>query len=369
MRRTMLIIFGYMAFALIALLCVEGVYSIARWKHADRSIVYDAYRKLAGAVSAGTESRLPVASRDEIESLIPDMIQAGVGMGNVPYKELRTDSAAINEVGSDGCQSPKANVHKVTTYIRSADYDLYDPPSLFFDKQATLDKPLSLFVEKYAMRKAEFSTNGASERTTLPAISSPRKIVVAGDSVAVGAMIDDSETIASHLQRLDATAQYINLGVNGVDAEDIICRLKTVATRYKGQISDLIYVYCENDFDPEKPFGKPDEVLAWLKEYAARENISKVTIVFAPYIYNIIPNLTRFPGSRGAETGVFLAEGDALKKGSLEAGFNFVSIADVAMEEATARHSDFGAFALFVDHLHLSDYGVSKLVEKLRAFF
>jgi len=368
MRKTMLIIFGYAAFAIVALLCIEGIYSIARWKHSDRSIVYDAYRKLTGAISAEPASRLPMASRDEIESLIPDMIQAGVGMGNVPYKELMTDSAAINEVGSDGCQSPKANIHKTTTYIRSADYDLYDPPSLFFDKQAVLDERLSGFVKKYAMRKAEFSTNGLNERTTLPVIELPRKIVVAGDSVAVGAMIDDSETIASHLQRLDATAQYVNLGVNGVDAEDIICRLKSVANRYKGQITGLVYVYCENDFDPRKPFGKPEEVLVWLKEFAARENVSKVTIVFAPYIYNIIPNLTRFPGSRGAEHGVFLAEADALKKGAAEAGFNFVSIADIAMEEATMRHSDFGAFALFVDHLHLSDYGVSKLVEKLQAF-
>ena len=45
-----------------------------------------------------------------------------------------------------------------------------------------------------------------------------------------------------------------------------------------------------------------------------------------------------------------------------------MSIADVAMEEETLSHSDFGAFALFVDHLHLSDYGVSTLVEKLQAY-
>lgn len=181
-------------------------------------------------------------------------------------------------------------------------------------------------------------------------------------------MIDDSETIASQLQRLDSTAQYINLGVNGVDAQDIICRLKTVANRYKGQLMGLIYVYCENYFDPNKPFGKPEEVLGWLKEYVARENVSKVTIVYAPYIYNIIPNLTRFPGSRGAERGAFLAEADALRIGAAKAGFNFISIADVAMEEAVLRHSDFGAFALFVDHLHLSGYGVSRLVERLKAF-
>lgn len=101
------------------------------------------------------------------------MIQAGMGMGNVPYKELMTDSAAINEMGSDGCKSPKAGIQKITTYIRSTDYDLYDPPSLFFDKQMVLDERLGNFVDKYAMRKAEFSTNDASERTTLPIVSLP----------------------------------------------------------------------------------------------------------------------------------------------------------------------------------------------------
>jgi hypothetical protein len=368
MRRFLLALCGYSVFALVALLCVEGAYSIIRWKHADRSIVYDAYRKLSVAVTENPATVLPIASRDEIEYLIPDMIKEGVGMGNVPYKELVTGRAAINEIGPEGCRGPRANVHKIMTYIRSADYDLFDPPSMFFDKQAALGVRLSQFVEKYAMRKAEFTSNGANERITLPVINSPRKILVAGASVAAGSMIDDSETIPSQMQRRDATVQYVNLGVNGVATEDTICRLKSAAIRYKDQIAGLIYVYSENDFDPKEPFGKSEEVLAWLKEYAARENVTKVTIVFAPYIYNIIPNLTRFPGSRGAEHGVFLAETDVLKKEALEAGFNFVSIADIAMEEAKARHTDFAAFALFVDHAHLSDYGVSKLVEKLQAF-
>jgi hypothetical protein len=367
MRKFLLPIGGYAAFALVTLLCIEGVYSIARWKHADRSIVYDAYRKVVEALPASQDSRFPLASRDEIESLIPDMIQAGVGMGNVPYKELVTGRAAINEVGPDGCRGPRANTHKITTYIRSADYDLFDPPSMFFDKQAKLDEKLSQFVEKYAVRKSEFNSNDANERITLPLVSSPRKILVAGDSVAAGSMIDDSETISSQLQRRNTASQYVNLGVNGAAAEDIICRLKSAARTYKGQIEGLIYVYCENDFDPSKPFGKPQEVVAFLKNYAASERIPEVTIVFAPHIYNIIPQVTRFPGSRGAEVGTFSDEEENLKTDALVAGFGYISIAEIATEEAAARNTDFAAFALFVDHLHLSNYGVSKLVEKLGA--
>ncbi|MEP7171928.1 MAG: hypothetical protein ABI705_00430 [Aestuariivirga sp.] len=368
MRRFLLAVCGYSLFGLVALLSVEGGYSIIRWKHADRSIVYDAYRKLMLSVIESSPARLPTASRDEIESLIPDMIKEGVGMGNVPYKQLVTGRASINEIGPEGCRSPRANIQKIMTYIRSFDYDLFDPPSMFFDKQAVLSSGLSQFVDKYAMRKAEFTSNATNERISLPIIALSSKVLVAGASVAAGSMIDDSETISSQMQRQDVTAQYINLGVNGVATEDTICRLKSAAIRYKGQISGLIFIYSENDFAPQEPFGKSQEVLAWLKEYAARENISKVTIVFAPYIYNIIPNLTRFPGTRGADHGTFLVEVDNLKKEVAEAGFNFVNIGDMAMEEAVARHTDFAAFALFVDHAHLSDYGVSKLVKKLQAF-
>ena len=149
------------------------------------------------------------------------------------------------------------------------------------------------------MRKAEFTSNDTNERITLPAVLSPQKVLVVGDSVAAGSMIDDSETISSQMQRRDVSNQYINLGVNGVAAEDIVCRLKSAATRYKGQIKGLIYVFGENDFEPLQPYGKSEELVAWLKDYSMRENIPKVTIVFAPFIYNIIPHLTRFPGSRG----------------------------------------------------------------------
>ena len=368
MRKYLFVLFGYTVFAVVALLCVEGVYSIARWKHPDRSIVYDAYRKLKSAASETLATRLPGASRDEIESLIPDMIEAGVGMGNVPYKELVTGRAAINEVGPDGCRSSRANIHKITTYIRSADYDRFDPPSMFFDKQANLGERLSQFVEKYGVKKAEFNSNDANERITLPIVSLPRKILVVGNSVAVGSMIDDSETISSQLQRRDTNSQYVNLGVNGAAAEDIICRLKSAANTYGSEIQGLIYVYCENDFDPEQPFGTSQEVITWLKGYAASQKISKVVVVFAPYIYNIIPQITRFPGSRGAEHPEFLVEEEALKKQTLAAGFEYISIADIAIEEAKARQTDFAALALFVDHAHLSNYGVSKLVEKLQAF-
>ena len=239
---------------------------------------------------------LPEASRDEIEALIPDMIAAGVGMGNVPYRELVTGRAAINQTGPDGCLSAKPRISKITTYIRSGDYDRFDPPSLFYDAEAELSSRLQQFVDTYSVNRVDFNTNAAGERVTIPAVDTARKVLVAGDSVAAGSMIDDSETISSHLQRANSAEQYVNLGVNGAAAEDIICRLDKAAERYRGNIASLIYVYSENDFDPSLPYGRPEEVIVWLKEFAKKEGIPEVTIVFAPYIYNIVPHLTRNRG-------------------------------------------------------------------------
>lgn len=371
MKKTFAGLAVSLVIAALALVSIEGVVSVARWKNADRSLVYGIYsglfRDSGGGAGGSARQGPPEATRDEIEALIPDMIDAGVGMGNVPYRELVTGRAAINQTGPDGCRSAKPGIKKITTYIRSGDYDRFDPPSLFYDAEGQLSARLREFIDTYAVNRSNFTSNEAGERITIPAVDSARKILVAGDSVAAGSMIDDSETISSQLQRSSAAEQYVNLGVNGAAAEDIICRLGQAAETYRGEIGGLIYVYSENDFDPSRPYGRPEEVIAWLKEFAQTENIPEVTIVFAPYIYNIVPQLTRFAGSRGATHGRFAEEAARLRSEAEAAGFTYLSIADVALAEAQRRGTDFAALALFVDHAHLSDYGVSLLVEALNA--
>ncbi len=371
MKKTLAAVAVSVMIAALTLFLIEGVVSVVRWKHANRSLVYGIYAGLfldRGQMAAGeTQSGPPVAGRDRIEAMLPDMVAAGVGMGNVPYRELVTGRAAINETGPDGCRAPKPGIRKITTYIRSGDYDRFDPPSLFYDSDAKLSPALTQFIDTYAVRKATFTSNAAGERVTLPEMEAGRKVLIAGDSVAAGSMIGDSETISSHLQRADASVQYVNLGVNGAAAADIICRLEKAAERYRGAIAELIYVYSENDFDSSLPYGRPEEVIAWLKDFVRTEGIPKVTIVFAPYIYNIVPHLTRFAGSRGATHGRFADEAARLRSEAEAAGFGYIDIGAVARAEAERRGTDFAAFPLFVDHVHLSDYGVSLLVSALGA--
>ncbi len=178
-------------------------------------------------------------------------------MGNTPYKELVTDRASVNAIGPDGCQSPKANLHKTMTYIRSTDYDLFDPPSLFYDQGANLEGSLSGFVQKYAINLTDFSTNGERERNTFPLVTSSQKILVAGDSVAAGAMIGDHEAISSQMQQRDANAQYVNLGVNGATAAEIVCRLESAGKRYnQNNVASCLISLSLRKSDPETRCSK-----------------------------------------------------------------------------------------------------------------
>lgn len=349
------------------LILVEGVASIASWRRPHLSLAYRMYASQRGDGDSmpGRPTGPPSASRDEIEALIPAMRAAGVGMGNVPFPELVTDRSAINAIGPDGCLAPKPGVDKVTTYIRSGDFDRFDPPSVFHDRTASLPEGLQRFIDRYSVCRARFTSNGFGERTTLPAVIAARKILVAGDSVAVGSMIDDADTIASQMQRARSDVAFVNLGVNGATAADVVCRLTKAALQYRGQIAGLVYVYCENDFDPSRPYGTPEQVVNWLRDFAEANEIPHVTVVLAPYIYNIVPSITRFEGSRGALHPTHEAESMRLKAAVADAQFGFVDIGDVARAEAARRGTDFAALSLFVDHNHLSGYGVSLVVAAL----
>jgi lysophospholipase L1-like esterase len=237
---------------------------------------------------------------------------------------------------------------------------------MFYDRDRDLDPKIKKLVETYGVRLVAFTTNAQGERITVPAVTSDHKVVVAGDSVAVGDMVDDAETISSQLQALDPTRQYVNIGIGGADAADVVCALEKAGRRYKGQIEELIYVYCDNDINPTKPYGTPREVLDWVKHFANAQGIPKVTVVYAPFIYNIVPQFTRFRGYKGWDRPTHAIERAALSELVAEAGFRYIDISDLALQEINRAKTQFAALSVFSDHVHLSPYGITRLVERLR---
>jgi hypothetical protein len=127
----------------------------------------------------------------------------------------------------------------------------------------------------------------------------------------------------------------------------------------------LVYVYCENDFEKGREHGTPREVVSWLKDFAAREGIDDVTVVFAPYIFNIFPQMTRVRGTRGWNHPYHPETTERLQREVEKADLGWVDIGRVAEREAEDRNSVFGGLGLFVDVVHLSPAGSALVADSI----
>jgi hypothetical protein len=370
MKKALLAALAIVLTSAATLLLWEGVYSIAKGRKPHLSLSYQALARagLAGRAAHDAEGAYApwFSEAGELSSLLAPIREAAVGVGNSPFDEVVTEAAAIN-TSVDGCPALKPDQRKIAFHLRSNAFNPFDPITIFYDAGQQLDPRLVEFFDRYGARRVHMTTTHAGERATFPLIERARKVLVAGDSVAFGAMIDDSETIAAELQRRDRSRQYLNLGVAGIDAAASVCRLDDAARRYKDQIDALIYVYCENDFQPDRPYGKPQEMVDWLAGFARREGIGEVTVVFSPYIYLIAPELTRFAGYFGATYPQRTRERLELEQAAKAAGFRWADIGALAKAEEESARNQFAIFGLFVDHNHLSPYGVGKLADALLA--
>src|SRR5262245_47030389 len=93
---------------LVFLLC-EGIYAIAQWNEFEGSVTYNTYSLFEntyslfenatdeGATSENEEDEGPtytrLLKRDRIEALLPKLKLIGAGLGNSPYRQLKSDKA------------------------------------------------------------------------------------------------------------------------------------------------------------------------------------------------------------------------------------------------------------------------------------
>ena len=90
-----------------------------------------------------------------------------------------------------------------------------------------------------------------------------------------------------------------------------------------------------------------------------------MTVVYAPYIFNVVPELTRVPGERGERFKDHADEKARLVTLVRDAGFAWVDFGELAWAEADARGTPFGALALYADVVHHSPLGVERLADAL----
>jgi hypothetical protein len=357
---------------LAVLICVviylmgEGVLALKQWERSHRSLTYQTVQKI-DEIAGRAEPRFfrPVLTKPrEMEVLLGDMRAAGIGLGNSPYEQLRTEmSSTIRTV--DGCPGNRPNMNKTMTYLRTPLFEMFNPVVMFYDSDRELSNRLQGLVERYAVRLTTFTTDEFGQRNTVPAVDRQKIVFIAGDSVAAGAMINDDETLTSVLQRRDPHRRYINLGIGGAEAAEIRCNVELAAARYPNRVEELIYVYCENDFDKDESMGTPEAVITWLRQFVGAQAISRTSIVYAPYIFNVVPELTRVPGERGERFKDHADEKARLVALVRDAGFAWIDFGELALAETDAGRTSFGALALYVDVVHHSPLGVEKLADAL----
>jgi hypothetical protein len=308
---------------------------------------------------------LPGVATDEaeIKSLVPKMIEASVGLINSPYPETQTENSRLTRRDGE-CESPRANLDEVAFFLRSNLFEPLAPIAIHHAREAILPPELAKFFQDYGRSAHKLSTNAVGERTTVPYLEGPRKVLVAGDSAAFSPMLDDSATLASRLQTRDGTRQYVNVGVPGASPEQALCNLAKAASRYQGQVEEVIYLYSEDDFAADQKLGTPEAAITAIKSLLQSGAATKVTVIYVPSLYNIAPELTRYKGYAGERVPNPQMRRDQLKKSVADAGFAWLDVGDIALERSRSQGNAYSVFDFFSDPRSLSAQGVNSLVER-----
>jgi hypothetical protein len=297
--------------------------------------------------------------RSELGKFIPQLQEINAGVGNTDFYELISENSSVN--GHGKCQGMKPNLKKEMIHLRSITFDQYDPPMIFHDSGIKVPAPLREFIEKYQFSRKILSTNEFGERVTVPKIEKARKVLVAGDSVAMGIALGDEETLSARLQQMDDSRQYVNLGVSGAGPSMIFCLLEEAAARYPSAIDELIYVFCDNDFPELQQEGGAALVVKKIKEFQVRNQIKKIVMVRSPLVYSIPPLM-----DRSEEAHYIAQEVETLSRESTEVGFSYIDFRDIALEETKIRESMYAYHHLFIDRVHYSPDGTRLLAKKIR---
>jgi lysophospholipase L1-like esterase len=358
---------GLLASALVWL-AVEGALALARGRAPGQSLAARLLaldpRPLGFDASAGPPPAV-LESRAELEALLPAFLSDGIGLGNSPYQELRQPGVNLKVDGPDGCERNLPDQRRVLVQLRTTLFDPLDPLNAFWDPARPLSGEVRAFVSRYGVREVAIETNAAGERRTLPEVDAEREVLVAGDSVAFGVLVGDDETLASELQRRDPTRRYANLGITGIPASTVLCALERGLARRSRAVDAIVYLYCENDFEPGDALASPEPAVERLAALAREHGVSRTLVVYAPYIYNSLPQLTRFAGQRSDRIPTYASERARLREAVRAAGLGWVDFGELVQGEVSRTGTQFAGLSLFVDHAHWSREGVRRAADSV----
>ncbi|MBG73566.1 MAG: hypothetical protein CL796_01565 [Chloroflexi bacterium] len=307
--------------------------------------------------------------KQEIENIISNLKEDNVGIGYSPYEELWSDTVRTTYKDKDGCLKQKGNLNKIGGYLKSTLFYNFRPMTFWYDIDGSLSNQSSSFIDKYGLNKITHSSNSFGERTTFPEIKSNQKVLVTGDSVALGLMLNDDETLSSILQSQNTNYQYINLGISNATSFDNLCTLKIAVDRYANEIQEIIYIVSDNDFEKYDNFINTKELTKELNKIYLDSKISKFKLVYVPYIYNIYPEITRKNSvsrySFDDYPNHYIQE-SILKNQSQLFGWSYFNFSELIHLNKSVDNSHFDGLKYYMDDIHLSKKGIYLLANSVK---
>ncbi len=226
------------------------------------------------------------------------------------------------------------------------------------------------YLEQESVSKFTLSSDKFGKRTTLPKVSSEKKIWVIGDSVAFGEGIGDKDTLASFLQRdlMDKYEVY-NLGVAGLDTENILETFER-AFGFESDLDYLVYIMCENDFheDPALQISAETELRKIERKFKKLNiNVKKIFILpvynithVSPYFINSVASAKKNSQVRSS----FIKSVNELSK--RDNRYEFVSSMEVFSKFDQDIKTYYSMLSYYVDTHHLSGLGNKILAQEIR---
>lgn len=314
-----------------------------------------------GAVEPQAAEAAWVTDEATFEGILPDLRRAQAILGNAPFLTLATPAARTTvDDEITGTLRLKANVRARTWFLRTHVYQPADPVTLTVPDGADISPRLESFIDRFAFGVARLTINEYGERLTLPPSDAEPVILVAGDSVAFGALLGDDEHLASQLQRLVPGYQFVAVGIPGGGRADALQVMEEAATRYGPRIQGLVYVNCENDFDTDDPLSIADALASWSERHQLRHRI----LVLNRYVYRTMPEVFRESLSRFRQ---MRADSTTLETAAREAGFSTIDFGDIVEAYRRQHGSLLAGAALYIDHVHFSADGTRLVAERVRA--
>jgi len=276
------------------------------------------------------------------------------------FKPL-TDEELIEEIGV------LPNKSFDSYYLNANQAGRFHSPFLVIESGSN-SKELTKYLENESYLKYILSTDSEGYRVTYPKVTSSKKALFIGDSVAMGMGVDDKYTIASYLQNLVGNKFKINnAGIAGNNTKYNLLNLKR---ELKKEYDYIFFIMCENDFryddSGDNSFEKEINVIY---DFLVTENAFAKTDHFVlvstwgPSGY-LSPGFVYGFGTKDiVDNYPERFRSYVISKFSGFDNFRYVSSLDTLKKEQLKNEGVFTAMSYFIDEIHFSPLG-SRLVAK-----